>query len=57
MRNPKSLKIANESGSILTFTNFGASLKSWVIKLNEKLLSISFLDTKMRLTIKLILIP
>ena len=36
MRNPKSLKIANESGSTLTFTNFGASLKSWVIKLNDK---------------------
>ena len=36
MRNPKSLKIANESGSTLTFTNFGASLKSWVIKLNGK---------------------
>ena len=36
MRNPKSLKISNESGSTLTFTNFGASLKSWVIKLNDK---------------------
>ncbi len=36
MRNPKSLKIANKSGSTLTFTNFGASLKSWVIKLNDK---------------------
>ena len=36
MRNPKSLKIVNESGSTLTFTNFGASLKSWVIELDDK---------------------
>ena len=39
MRNSKSLKIANESGSTLTFTNFGASLKSWVIELNDKTIS------------------
>tara|TARA_B100001564_G_scaffold308520_1_gene279048 strand:+ start:177 stop:1187 length:1011 start_codon:yes stop_codon:yes gene_type:complete len=36
MRNLKSLKIANKNGSILTFTNYGASLKSWVFKLNDK---------------------
>ena len=36
MSNPKSLKIVNDSGSILTFTNYGASLKSWVIKLSDK---------------------
>ena len=36
MRSPKSLKISNEVGSILTFTNYGASLKSWLVKLGDR---------------------
>ena len=35
MTNPKSLKITNKSGSTLTFTNHGASLKSWIVKLDN----------------------
>lgn len=36
MRSPKSLKISNKVGSILTFTNYGASLKSWLVKLGDR---------------------
>ena len=31
----KTLKIFNKKGSILAFTNYGASLKSWNFELNE----------------------
>ena len=57
MRNPKSLKIANKSGSILTFTNYGASLKSWAIKLSDKTIVDIVLGYKNEITMKLILFP
>ena len=31
----KTLKIFNKKGSVLAFTNYGASLKSWNFELNE----------------------
>ena len=35
MSKPKTLKIFNKKGSILAFTNFGASLKSWNFELKN----------------------
>ena len=33
---PKTLKIFNKKGSILTFNSYGASLKSWNFELKDK---------------------